>query len=59
VVDNISNIDDIYSYKEEFKTHTGIEVEKFKILLDKGFILKEKINDSINLFNINNKYLYN
>lgn len=59
VVDKISNINDISSYKEEFKTQTGIEVEKFKILLDKGFILKEKINDSIDLFNINNEYLYN
>jgi hypothetical protein len=59
VVDKISNINDIFSYKEEFKTQTGIEVDKFKILLDKGFILKEKINDGIDLFNINNEYLYN
>jgi len=59
VVDKISNINDIFSYKEEFRTQTGIEVDKFKILLDKGFILKEKINDSIDLFNINNDYLYN
>ena len=59
VVDKISNINDIFSYKEEFKTQTGIEVDKFKILFDKGFILKEKINDGIDLFNINNEYLYN
>lgn len=59
VVDKISNIDDIFKYKEEFKTQTGVDAEKFKILLDKGFILKEKINDSIDLFNINNEYLYN
>lgn len=59
VVDKISNINDIFNYKDEFKTQTGIEVEKFKILLDKGFILEEKINDSIDLFNINNEYLYN
>jgi hypothetical protein len=59
VVDKISNINEIFNYKDEFKTQTGIEVEKFKILLNKGFILEEKINDSINLFNINNEYLYN
>mgnify|MGYP000873898520 CR=1 FL=1 len=59
VVDKVSNINDIFSYKEEFKTQTGIEVEKFKILLDKGFIVEGKINDSIDLFNINNEYLYN
>lgn len=59
VVDKISNINDIFSYKEEFKTQTGIEVEKFKILLDKGFFLEERINESIDLFNINNEYLYN
>jgi hypothetical protein len=59
VVDKISNISDIFRYKEEFKIQIGIEVEKFKILLDKGFIIEEKINDSINLFNINNEYLYN
>lgn len=59
VVDKISNINEIFNYKDEFKTQTGIEVEKFKILLDKGFILEEKINDSIDLFNINNEYLYN
>jgi len=58
VVDTVSNINDIFSYKEEFKTQTGIEVEKFKILLDKGFIVEGKINDSIGLFNINNEYLY-
>jgi hypothetical protein len=59
VVDKISNINDIFNYKEEFKTQTGIGVENFKVLLDKGFILEEKINDSIDLFNINNEYLYN
>jgi hypothetical protein len=59
VVDKISNISDIFRYKEEFKIQIGIEVEKFKILLDKGFIIEEKINDSINLFKINNEYLYN
>jgi len=59
VVDKISSVDDIFSYKDEFKTQTGIGVEKFKTLLDKGFILEEKINDSIDLFNINNEYLYN
>jgi len=59
VVDKISNIEEIFNYKDEFKTQTGIEVEKFKILLDKGFILEEKINDSIDLFNINSEYLYN
>jgi len=59
VVDKISNINDIFNYKEEFKTQTGIGVETFKVLLDKGFILEEKINDSIDLFNINNEYLYN
>jgi len=59
VVDKISNISEIFNYKDEFKSQTGIEVENFKILLDKGFILEEKINDSIDLFNINNEYLYN
>lgn len=59
VIDKISDIDEIYNYKEDFKTQTGIDVEKFKILLDKGFILKEKINESVNLFNVNNEYLYN
>lgn len=58
VVDKVSNINDIFNYKDEFKTQTGVDVEKFKILLDKGFILEEKINDSIDLFNINNEYLY-
>jgi hypothetical protein len=58
VVDKISNINDIFDYKDEFKTQTGVQVDKFKILLDKGFILKDKINDSIDLFNINNDYLY-
>jgi hypothetical protein len=59
VVDKVSNINDIFNYKDEFKTHTGIEVDKFKTLLDKGFVLSDKINDSIDLFNINNDYLYN
>lgn len=59
VVDKISNINDIFSYKEKFETQTGIGINNFKILLDKGFILEEKINDSIDLFNINNEYLYN
>jgi len=59
VVDKISNIDDISYYKDEFKTQTGLEVGKFQILLDKGFILRDKINDSIDLFNINNDFLYN
>jgi hypothetical protein len=58
VVDKVSNINDIFNYKDEFKTQTGVDAEKFKILLDKGFILEEKINDSIDLFNINNEYLY-
>jgi hypothetical protein len=59
VVDKISSINDIFNYREEFKTQTGISVDNFKILLDKGFIIEEKINDSIDLFNINNEYLYN
>lgn len=59
VVDKVSDINDIFNYKYEFKTQTGINVEKFKILLDKGFIVKDKIADSIDLFNINNEYLYN
>jgi len=59
VVDKVSNINDIFNYKDEFKTQTGVDVDKFKVLLDKGFILKDKINDSIDLFNINNEYLYN
>jgi hypothetical protein len=59
VVDKVSNINDIFNYKEEFKAHTGVDADKFKILLDKKFILEEKINDSIDLFNINNEYLYN
>ena len=58
VVDKVSNINDIFNYKDEFKTQTGVDAEKFKVLLDKGFILEEKINDSIDLFNINNEYLY-
>lgn len=58
VVDKISNIYDIFNHKEEFKTQTGVDAEKFKVLLDKGFVLEEKINDSIHLFNINNEYLY-
>jgi hypothetical protein len=58
VVDKVSNINDIFNYKEEFKTQTGVDADKFKILLDKGFILEDKINDSIDLFNINNEYLY-
>jgi hypothetical protein len=58
VVDKISNINDIFNYKDEFKTQTGVDAEKFKVLLDKGFILEEKINDNIDLFNINNEYLY-
>ena len=58
VVDKVSNINDIFKYKDDFKTQTGVDAEKFKVLLDKGFILEEKINDSIDLFNINNEYLY-
>ena len=58
VVDKVSNISDIFKYKDDFKTQTGVEADKFKILLDKGFILEDKINDSIDLFNINNEYLY-
>jgi hypothetical protein len=59
VVDKVSDINDIFKYKDEFKTQTGVDVDRFKILLDKGFILEDKINESINLFNINNEYLYN
>ncbi len=58
VVDRVNNVDDITNYKHEFKTQTGIGFDKFKVLLDSGFISTEKINDSIDLFNINNEYLY-
>ena len=34
---------------------TQIDISQW---LFEGFILKEKINDSIDLFNINNEYLY-
>jgi len=59
VVDDIMSVSDIYRHGDQFKSQTGINVDDFKILLDKGFIIREKINDSIDLFNINNEYLYN
>lgn len=59
VVDDIKDINAISNYSEEFKTQTGIEANSFKILVSSGYILEEKINDSIKLFNINNEYLYN
>lgn len=59
VVDGINNINDIFNHSDIFKMQVGIEVDKFKVLLDKGFIIEDRINDSIDLFNINNEYLYN
>lgn len=59
IENNIKTVEDIFNHSDEFEIQVGMNVEDFKKLLDKGFILEEKINDSINLFNICNDYLFN
>jgi hypothetical protein len=56
--DKILDINDIKKYSEQFETHTGIDSESFIKLVNIGFISKEKIETSIEIFNMNESFLF-
>jgi hypothetical protein len=62
VENNITSVDDIFNnqvkYAEQFELHVCIDLYSFKELMDKGLIVKDKINKAIELNNIINNYLY-